>query len=136
MFKPFAEHLHGQKEIRAGVDPAARIGGKAAGRDDAMNVGMMGEVLPPGMKDGGEANVGAEMTRVGRDVEEGLSGSMEQEIVEALGIVEEKRAEGIGKGEHHVEMGNREDANQGALDPLSAFTPLAFRAVAIAAGVV
>lgn len=136
MFKAFAEHLHGQEEVRAGVDPATAIGGKAAGRDDAVDVGVMGEVLRPGMEDGGEANVGAEMTRVGRDIEEGLGRSMEQEIVEALGIPKEERAEGIGKGEDDVEMGHGEDAGQGALDPLSPFTALAFGAVAIAAGIV
>lgn len=113
-----------------------RIGGKAAGGDDAVDVRVMGEVLRPGMEDGGEADQGTEMTRVGREVEKGLSGSMEQEIVKALGIPKEERAEGIGKGEDDVEMRNREDAGQGALDPLSPFTALAFGAMAIAAGVV
>lgn len=136
MFKPFSEHFYGEKEIRAGMDPARRIGGKAAGRDDAVDVGMMGEVLRPGMEDGSEADLGAEMARIGRDVEKGLGGSTEQEIVEALGIPKEERAQGIRKGEDHVEMGHGEDAGEGAFNPLSPFTALAFGAVAIAAGVV
>lgn len=136
VFKTFAKHLYGQEEVRAGMDPTSSIGGETAGRDDAVDVGVMEEVLRPGMEEGGEANVGAEMTRVGSDLEEGLGGGMEQEVVEKSGISKEEQAEGIGKGEDHVEMGYGEDAGERAINPLSALAPLAFRAVSIPAGVV
>ena len=49
MLEVFAKHLHWQEEVGTSMDPAMGIGGKAAGGDDAVDVGVMGEVLGPGV---------------------------------------------------------------------------------------
>jgi hypothetical protein len=73
MFEAFAKHPHWQEETGTCMNPAQGIGGEPTCRDDAVNVRVMGQVLRPGVENGCETNVCAEMTRIGGDIEEGLS---------------------------------------------------------------
>ena len=54
------QHTDRQKETRPACDPSGFIRGDAATRHHAMNVGMMGHRLSPGMQDGGDPDLGAE----------------------------------------------------------------------------
>src|SRR4051795_8314772 len=58
------ERLDGEEEVRSPGDPARPVGREAPARDDAMDVRMMGERLPPGMEDGEAADPCAEPARV------------------------------------------------------------------------
>jgi hypothetical protein len=133
MLEAFAEDLHRKEEAGTGVDPAEGIGGESTRSDDAMNVGVMGKVLCPGVQDGSETDLGAEVTRISGDIDKGLGGGLEEEIVEAFGLAEDEWTEGVGKGEHHMEVWDGKDAGERLLNPLGAFTVLAFRAVSITA---
>ena len=69
--KDATEDLHGQEE--AGVlraNPALVIGREAAGRHDAVDVGMPDQRLPPRVEDAEDADLRAEMARVGGDLAE------------------------------------------------------------------
>jgi hypothetical protein len=46
----FPEHRAGEKESIAGTNPAGAIGRKAAGRNEAMQMGVMQHSLIPGVK--------------------------------------------------------------------------------------
>jgi hypothetical protein len=67
------EHPHGQKEAGPTGNPTIAIRRDAATGDDAMNVGMVVEVLAPSMEYGRDADVSAEMLRIGGDGCERLS---------------------------------------------------------------
>jgi hypothetical protein len=60
------------------MHPAFAAGRDAAAGDDRMHVGMKEQILPPRMKNRKEADVGAEMFRVGRNPQQGLGGGAEE----------------------------------------------------------
>ncbi len=53
--KQAGQDAHGKEESRQAGDPALVIGRKAAAGNDAVQMGMMLEILAPGMQDGEEA---------------------------------------------------------------------------------
>ncbi len=54
------ENMDGEKEARLAFDPAP-VWSEAAARHDAVNMGMMGEGLPPCVQDRDHAGLGAEV---------------------------------------------------------------------------
>jgi len=54
-----AECLDGQKKASRGIDPVGAIGSEAAGGNDVVDMGMMLEVLSPGMEHAEESDVGS-----------------------------------------------------------------------------
>jgi hypothetical protein len=63
------QHLDGEKEAIAGVDPAPVIGGEATGGDHAMDMGMMFQLLIPTVEHVEEADFGAQMAGIARHFE-------------------------------------------------------------------
>jgi hypothetical protein len=61
-----AQHLDGQKEAIARGDPAPVIGGETTGRDHAMDMGMMFQLLIPTVEHAEEADFGAQMAGIAR----------------------------------------------------------------------
>jgi hypothetical protein len=51
--------VDGQEEVRLAGDPAPAVEGDAAAGDEAMDMGVMGQRLSPGVQEGVEANPGA-----------------------------------------------------------------------------
>jgi len=79
----FAENPFRKKEaIISRTDPMGMVAGQAAGRDDAVNVGMMLQFLIPGMENTEEANLGAEPPGVCGDFDESLCAAAEQQSVD------------------------------------------------------
>ena len=64
------------------MDPLRTVGGKPSSWDQAVQVGMMKQVLTPGMQDGKESNVGSEMARIPSYLLQGLRTGAEQEVIE------------------------------------------------------
>lgn len=54
----------GQKEAGSAGDPVRAIERRATTGHDAMDIRVMGQGLPPGMEDRGDADAGAEMARI------------------------------------------------------------------------
>src|SRR3954454_17567136 len=67
--KQTRQHAYGQEEARQVGYPALMIRTDATARNHAMNMRMVLQVLAPGMKDGEEADLCAEMLRVARNGE-------------------------------------------------------------------
>ncbi len=59
------EYAHRQEEPRAAGEPVFAIGTQAAARNHAMQMRVMEQILAPGMKDGDEADLGAQMFGIG-----------------------------------------------------------------------
>src|SRR3546814_4377042 len=76
------QHTHRQEEAGPAGDPACPVERRTAARHDAMNVRVMMQVLAPRMEHGDEADLGAEMLRVGRDPAQRLGRRPEQDGVD------------------------------------------------------
>lgn len=84
------------------------IEGDAAARDDAMEVGMIGEVLAPAVQHRDETDPGAEMSGICGDGAQRLGGRLEQDRVDRRLVLEGDCGDLGGQREHHVEVGNPE----------------------------
>jgi hypothetical protein len=102
------QHLSGEEEAIAGVDPALVIGGEATGRDHVMDMGMMFQLLIPTVEHPEEADFGAEMTGIARHFEQRLGAGPEQEIVDDLLVLQGQRGEPPRKGEDDMDVGGRQ----------------------------
>ena len=67
-----------------------------------MQMRVMQQVLSPGVEDGEEAEVNAEVFRVPGDGEQGFRGGLEQEVVDDLLIVESESGDFFGQSEDDV----------------------------------
>ena len=75
--KHAAEDLHGQEEIMLPGNPAGVILCQAAGRDDAVNMGMVQQLLIPGVQYAEESDLGAQVFRIAGDLEQSLGAGAE-----------------------------------------------------------
>ncbi len=101
-----------------------------------MDMGMMLKVLAPGVQDGGEADVGAEMFRIGRNGGERLGRGREQQSIDLSLVLVGDGAERGRQREHHMEVRHRQQLGLARRQPRLGGRPLALRAVPVAAGVI
>src|SRR5271168_2579944 len=71
--KDAAEDLDGEEEGIFGMNPAGIAWFETAGGNDAVEMRMQSQVLPPGMQNAEEADLGSEVLGVGRNFKHGLS---------------------------------------------------------------
>ena len=109
------------------------LGGEAAAGDQAMEVGMVHEVLAPGVEDGREADLGLEALLT--ELDERGAGALKEQAVERSLVLEDERAQGGGQGEDPVEIAHGQQSAPLLLEPLAAALVLAAGAVAVAAAV-
>lgn len=143
--QPFDEHpaeqlrenMDGQEEIAPARSPARAIVGKHTTEDKAMDVGVMGQRLPPGVQDTDEAKLAAQtMTRIGSDgLDRHGDGFEENAIEQPLVLVGDLR-NCAGHGKYDMEIGNGQKVSFAIGKPLVAGGTLALRAVPVAAGVI
>ena len=97
---------------------------------------MLGQVLSPGVQEGGDGELGAQMTGVASEAVKGLLRRAEEKLVEQAAVVEDQLIELVGQGEDHMKVADRKEQCALRLEPLRSREALALRAVSIAAGVV
>ena len=66
------QYLHRQKEPRPAADPSCPVGRRPAARHDAVHMGMMMQVLSPGVQDGDQPDLGTEMPGIGSNAAQRL----------------------------------------------------------------
>src|SRR6185312_8196532 len=147
VFESFAERLkkqsaeqagqntYRQKEAGAASHPVAVRADAAAG-DDKVNVGMMQQILAPGMKNAEEADVCAEMFGIARDGEQRFGGGAKQNAIDGLLVIKREARERLGQSEDDVKIFDRQQFSLPALQPLDTVRPLTLRTMAVAAGVI
>jgi len=90
--KHAAEDLDRQEERIAGLNPASVISREPTGRNHTVDVGMVPQVLSPGVEHAEKAYLGAKVARIGGDFQErGGAGLEEQAVDEALVLIGERR---------------------------------------------
>jgi hypothetical protein len=73
-----------------------------------MQMRMQQQVLAPGVQNGEEPDVRAEMLRVARDGEQGFGGRTEQDVIDDLLVLKGDTGQSFGKGEDDVEVLHRQ----------------------------
>ena len=86
--KEARQHRHRQEEAGPAGDPAAAVRRRAAARHDAVHMGMMVQVLAPGVQHGDQADLGAEMLGIGGDDAQRLGRRLEQDAVDDRLVLE------------------------------------------------
>lgn len=131
-----AQHTHRQQEGGTRGDPVRSTERDAAARHDHMEVRMVGHRRAPGVKDGGKADAGAEVLRVGGDLRHGLGGCPEQEVVDGSLVLEGDCRDLGRQREDDVEVSDRQKVGLTLCEPVARRSTLAPWAVPVAAGVI
>ena len=97
---------------------------------------MVDERLAPGVEDGEEADLGAEVARVGGDRAERVGDGPEEQTVDDGLVLRGDLGDGRGHGEDDVEVLGGQQVRAAPFKPLGARQRLAGRTVAVAARVV
>lgn len=97
---------------------------------------MVGHRLAPGVKHGGDADLGTQPSGVGGDGLQCLSRNPHQQCIHDRLVLESDLGDCRRQGEDHVEVRDRQQIGDTGRDPLLARRPLALRTVAIAAGII
>jgi len=125
-----------QEKLLPACDPACAVRRKAAAWHDAVQMGMMCEGLSPGVKDGDHSDLCAEMAWIGGNCAERIPGGAKKQIIDDPLILQRERGEFIGEREDEVKIRRRQQVGLLFRDPGGLCRSLAFRTVAVAAGVV
>ena len=131
----FSKHIDGNEELLSRVDPLVGIRQTAAG-DEAVQVRVIVEVLPPSVKDGSDTGLCAEVFFVGAEFHEGFRNGSKKQIIHLRLILHEDDVQIVGYGENSVEILHVQEVLSLLIEPLLLSESLAFRAVAVATGVV
>ena len=94
------------------------VRGESAARHDTVQVGMMHQVLTPGVQDGEEANVSAEMLGIGADRSQRLGGGLKEQVIDHRFVLIGDRRDLFGQRKDHVEVLTIEQLRLPMLDPL------------------
>jgi hypothetical protein len=97
---------------------------------------MMNQLLAPGVEDGEETQLGAQMFRIGGDGAERRGRGLEQQIVNHCLVLQGQVGNGLGQGKDNVEIDDGQELLLTGGDPAGLGQGLALGAMTIAAGVV
>ena len=126
----------GGDEEAAATGPKLPVPGEPAAGDDAVDVGMEVELLPPGMEDLDDARGGTQEPPVSGELQQGLCGAPVEEGVEECLVCIDQGVKLCGDGEDHMEIGGINDLRLAGVDPELFQKGLAAGAVTVAAGIV
>jgi hypothetical protein len=85
-------------------DPALTMRGNAAAWYDAMHVRMVQQILPPRVQDREEADLRAEMFRIGGDRAQRFGAGAEQHVVEHAFVLVRECRNGFWQREYHMKV--------------------------------
>ena len=99
-------------------------------------MGMIHEILSPGMQNDNAPDFGAEMLSVMGEFHKRCGGRAKEQIVHDLLIHGYQVIQFCGEGKNHMEIGNREKIRIVGLDPFFLGQCLAFGTMPVSAGVI
>jgi hypothetical protein len=130
------EGLDWKQEMMVGREPGAVIEGQPTGRDEIVNVGMVGQVASPGVQDADQTELSPDKTGVlGQMLCRSRRGLKEQVINKRL-VTAGDWAQGGGQGEGEHEVRDWQQKILLFLQPFLGFVVLTLGTVAVAAGMV
>ena len=130
------ENFDVHKEVRPRSDPSAAIGRDATAWHDHMDMGMVRQRRAPGVQHRGDADVGAEVLGIGRDLECGLGRGFEQQVVDHRLVLIGDVGDWCRQCVHHMEIPYRQQIGLAFGEPLAGSGTLTLGTVPIPAAVV
>src|SRR5271165_4959987 len=115
-----AQDPYGEEERVARTDPALAIRRESSRRNHAVHMRVMEKVLPPGVKNAEESDLGAEMLRIGGHFKQRGRAGAEQKSVKQLLVVIRQRRELMRQREDNMNIGRREKLSLTRGEPLVA----------------
>src|SRR5712691_8248084 len=91
--KHLAQHLHRQEELGAARYPARTVRRDSPSWDHAVDMGMVQQVLTPGVQHSQETDLRPEAPWIGRDLQQGLGNGTKQKPIHQLLVLEHERLE-------------------------------------------
>lgn len=134
--KYLTEHLYRKKEAITRANPRGLINGESSGRNDAVNMRMKLQVLPPCMKDAQEADMRAQMAWVCRYLLQCGGAGTKQQIVNDALVLLSKYSELVGNCEDNMRVRNRQKLFASFGQPLLAGTGLTTWTMSVAARII
>lgn len=101
-----------------------------------MQVRMQRQILAPGMKNAEEADLCAEMFRIGGDLQHRFRAGPEQQVVNQFGVPVTQRIQFMRQREDHMEVRHAEQFFLSRGEPALTRLRLALRTVPVTAGVI
>jgi len=129
-----AEHLHWQEEAITRSNPVRAIRRQTSGRNRAMDMRMVQQVLPPRVQDAEEPDFRSEMFGVGSHFKERSRDGAEEQVVEEALVLKNERAQLAWQCKDDMEIRGCEEFPFTLFEPAVAGLRLALRAVAVTAG--
>src|SRR5439155_21373467 len=99
------EDADGQEEVRPTRDPLGPVGCQASRGQDTMQMGMMVQLLTPGVQHGEAADLGPEMLRVSSDILERLADGTKEQAIEVARVLVRQRPQGLRQCKDHWAVG-------------------------------
>ena len=130
------EHANRKKESGSAGNPTLAVRRDAATRNDAVHVRVVLEVLAPGVQDCDDADVGAEVLAIGSNGDQRLGRSLKQQPVDLGLVLVGHRADHGRKREDEMKIRHRQKLSFARRQPGRRGSPLTFRAVPVAAGII
>jgi len=134
--KDVAEDLDGEKERILGKNPTGVAWVETAGRNDAVEMRMQLQVLPPGMQNAEKADLGSEVLGVCRNFEHGLGAGAEEQIVEQPWVALAERVQLVWQSKDNVKVGYAEQVLLAPCEPALTRLGLALGTVPVTTGVI
>ncbi len=131
-----AEHTDGQEEGTPGGDPAGVIRSEAAGGNDAVDMRMKLQALIPTVEHAEEADLGAEVSPIAGDLQQGLGAGVKEQVVDEPLVLQCQRCQFTRQSEHSMDVASGQQFPLARLEPASARVALAAWAVPVSARVV
>jgi cytochrome c-type biogenesis protein CcmH/NrfF len=131
-----AQYANGEKEPIPTAHPAVFISAQASAGNDAMEVGVVMEVLAPGVQDGEAGDLRSEMVRVSAQGQQCLGNGTKEHPVDDATILERQWSELLRNGEHDVEVLDVEQFLLARFEPVCSSRRLTLWAMPVAARVV
>jgi len=122
--------------VVTGANPASVVRRQATSGDDAMDVGMMLQLLVPGVQDTEKADLGAEMLGVGSDSKQCLGAAAEQQRVDHGFVLQGQRCQLVRQREDDMRIGCSEQLSASRSQPAVARLALTLWAMPVAAGII
>ena len=101
------EGTDGEEKPGRRRDPARAVAREGAAGDEAVDVQVLGEVLPPGVQDRRDAEVAAEIAAITPEGGERLGDSLEEEAIEHPGVALGEGVQSVRQREDDVEVRDR-----------------------------
>ena len=130
------QHFHRQEKARRAGLPTRSVRREPSAGNNTMDMGMVQQVLTPGVQDCQHPNPYTQVTRVRRHLLKRLGGRAEQDTVDDRWILQRHVGQKIWHGKHDVKILHRQEVFLPSGKPVGPLACLALGAVAVATRVV